>query len=186
MSTAGRKDFCWVILLVPPLTHSLTLSSLAVAAAMFAFAEGNTFLATFAGSLSGILAGYSVTFLPWAGITASYITAATGEGMTAADGLDEMRQAEGMLFLIAMIPIFILLLGSVRTSIPISITTLFIVLAFILQGAQLLGGGEVHVQYAAGAFMFMAGIICWYITLSVLLQEENIKVLPVFPLPRVD
>lgn len=43
-----------------------------MAGAMFSFAEGNTFLATFAGSLSGILAGYSLTFLPWAGIEGAY------------------------------------------------------------------------------------------------------------------
>lgn len=100
-------------------------------------------------------------------------------------GLDQLQQAEGMLFMIAMIPIFILFVGSVRTSIPISVTTLFLVLAFILQGANLLRGGEKSIQYASGAFFFITGIISWYISLSTLLQEEKIRVLPVFPLPRV-
>lgn len=120
---------------------------------MFAFAEGNTFLATFAGSLSGILAGYSLTFLPWTGIAATYIETAQKMNEPVATGLAQLQQAQGMLFLIAMIPIFILLLGSVRTSIPIAATTLFLVLAFILQGAQLLQGGQIHIQKAAGAFL---------------------------------
>ncbi|PWN26036.1 hypothetical protein BDZ90DRAFT_254705 [Jaminaea rosea] len=156
-----------------------------MAASMFSFAEGSTFLATFAGSLSGILSGYSLTFLPWTGIAATYIETAQMMNEPISAGLDQLQQAQGMLFLIAMIPIFVLLVGSVRTSIPISATTLFMVLAFILQGANLLQGGEKAIQYAAGAFFWIAGIICWYISLSVLLQEEKIGILPVFPLPRV-
>ncbi|CAO1634635.1 unnamed protein product [Parajaminaea phylloscopi] len=157
-----------------------------MAAAMFAFAEGNTFLATFAGTWSGILAGYSLTFLPWTGIAATYIESAQMKKMSAEAGLAQLQQAEGMLFLIAMIPIFILLLGSVRTSVPIAATTLMLVLAFILQGANLLRGGSLHIQYAAGAFFFISGILSWYICLSVLLLEEQINWLPAFPLPRIE
>lgn len=152
---------------------------------MFSFAEGSTFLATFAGSMSGILSGYSLTFLPWTGIASTYEQTAQMMNEPVSAGLAQLQQAEGMLFLIAMIPIFILLVGSVRTSIPISVTTLFIVLAFILQGANLLRGGEKSIQYASGAFFFISGIIAWYISLSTLLQEEKIRILPVFPLPRV-
>lgn len=85
-----------------------------------------------------------------------------------------------------MIPIFILLLGSLRTAVPISIATMFVMLAFIFQGVNLLYNGSIHIQYASGAFFIMGGIFFWYTATAVLLQEEGVKILPVFPLPRVD
>lgn len=45
---------------------------------MWAFAEGNTFLATAAGSLAGIVGGISLVFIPWTGIQGAYIEAADG------------------------------------------------------------------------------------------------------------
>jgi len=50
-----------------------------ITAMMFAFAEGNTFLATSAGSLAGLVGGTSLVNLPWTGITGSYIGAAEGD-----------------------------------------------------------------------------------------------------------
>lgn len=41
---------------------------------MFSFAEGNTFLAVFAGTMSGILGGYSMQFLPWTAIQEAYVS----------------------------------------------------------------------------------------------------------------
>ena len=45
---------------------------------MFAFAEGNTFLATAAGSLAGVVGGISLVFVPWTGIQLAYVEAAEG------------------------------------------------------------------------------------------------------------
>lgn len=42
---------------------------------MFAFAEGNTFLATACGSLAGIIGGLSIVFLPWTNIQGAYVEA---------------------------------------------------------------------------------------------------------------
>lgn len=151
---------------------------------MFSFAEGNTWLATFGGSLSGLLAGYSLTYLPWTGIESAYSMSNYPQPSSANP---DLNQAQGMLFLIGMIPIAVLLLGSVRTALPIAASTLLVLTAFILQGASLLtDAAHGAVQTAAGAFFIMAGILFWYTCLAVLLQEEGIKILPVFPLPRVD
>lgn len=92
-----------------------------------------------------------------------------------------------VLWLIAMIPIFVLFLGSMRTAVPISFATLLLIIAFILQGVNLLyNGGMSGIQYASGAFFIIGGIFFWYTAVAVLLQEEGVKILPVFPLPRVD
>ncbi|CAO1625542.1 unnamed protein product [Sympodiomycopsis kandeliae] len=155
-----------------------------MAGSMFAFAEGSTFLATFAGSFSGILAGYSLTFLPWTGIQAAYTS--SGPYPQPSYQNSALNQADGVLWLVAMVPLVILFLGSLRTAIPISIAMLFVVLAFILQGVNLLYNGSIHIQYAAGALFIMGGVFSWYVALSVLLLEEGVKILPVFPLPRVD
>lgn len=61
------------------LTVALPLSGIGgITSMMFAFAEGNTFLATAAGSLAGIIGGISLSFIPWTGIQGSYIIAAEG------------------------------------------------------------------------------------------------------------
>lgn len=85
-----------------------------------------------------------------------------------------------------MVPLFVLFLGSLRTAVPISVAILFIILAFILQGVNLLYNQNHGIQYASGAFYIIGGIFFWYTALAVLLQEEGVKILPVFPLPRVD
>lgn len=61
------------------LTVALPLSGIGgITSMMFAFAEGNTFLATAAGSLAGIIGGISLSFIPWTGIQGAYIIAAEG------------------------------------------------------------------------------------------------------------
>lgn len=52
---------------------------------MFAFAEGNTFLATAAGTLAGVIGGISLSFIPWTGIQGAYIAAAATAAPTATE-----------------------------------------------------------------------------------------------------
>lgn len=72
-------------------------------AAMFSFAEGNTFLATAAGTLGGLVGGLSLLFLPWTGIQAAYLEEAGGNIPL---GLAELNKAVAFLFFGAMIPVF--------------------------------------------------------------------------------
>jgi hypothetical protein len=152
-------------------------------ASMFAFAEGNTFLATAAGSLAGLVGGLSMLFLPWTGIQGAYLEAANGSVL---GGTVLTYQATGILLFGAMIPVFGLFLTSFRTAIPVASSALLIVIAAIIQGAVYLNYPMMAAQKAAGALSIIVGISLWYSALSVLLTEEGIKILPVFPLPRVD
>lgn len=97
-----------------------------------------------------------------------------------------MNSAFGVFFLCTIIPIFVLFIGSVRTAVPISAATFLMLMAFMLQGISLIYEGSLSIQKAAAAFYFMTGIVFWYLATAILLQESKIKILPVFPLPRVD
>ncbi|UZJ55398.1 hypothetical protein CBS101457_004718 [Exobasidium rhododendri] len=165
------------------LNVGLPLGGIAVmTASMFSFALGNTFLATSAGTLGGLVGGISLVFLPWTGIQAAYIESAT----SATEGALALNKALGIIFLCAMIPIFLVFLASFKTAIPTSFSALLIVLALILQGSAYLNYPMVSVSKAAGALAIVVGILLMYSALAVLLQEEGIKFLPVGPLPRVE
>jgi hypothetical protein len=58
---------------------------------MFAFAEGNTWLATAGGSLAGVVGGVSLVFLPWSGIAEAYIIAADGDILVGSLALYKVR-----------------------------------------------------------------------------------------------
>lgn len=152
-------------------------------ACMFSFAEGNTFMATICGTLAGLLGGTALLFLPWTGIQAAYLTGAENQ----LAGLAEYYKAAAMVNFIAMIPIFLIFLASLRTSVPVAQASLFIVVALILVGSGYISGvPNQTILTASGAFFMMTGILLFYAALSVMLAEEGLNVLPVFPLPRID
>ncbi|KAJ9475850.1 hypothetical protein PHBOTO_005936 [Pseudozyma hubeiensis] len=153
------------------------------AASMFAFASGSTFIATLAGTLAGLIGGASFLFLPWTGIQATYLTGAANQ----AAGVEEFYKAAAMVFFIALIPIFLVFLASLRTSGPSAGAALFIVIALGCLGGGYIGGApNVAVLKASGAFFILVGILLFYSALSVMLAEEGLKILPVFPLPRLE
>lgn len=82
----------------------------------------------------------------------------------------------GVFFFAAMVPILLLFLASMRTSIPVSSAAFFIVIALILEGAQLLEYPRLPLQKASGAFCILVGILLWYSALAVMLAEEGLKI----------
>lgn len=153
------------------------------AACMFAFAEGSTFLATTAGTLASLLGGAGLLFLPWTGIQSAYLGGAANQ----LAGLKEYYQAAAIVYFVSLIPLFLIFVASFRTSGPVSGATLSIVIALALVGsAYVHGSPNFTLMKASGAFFIMTGITLFYTALAVMLAEEGWKVLPVFPLPRVE
>lgn len=153
------------------------------AACMFAYAEGSTYLATIGGTLAGLLGGSAFLFLPWTGIQATYVLGAA----TQAEGVAEFYKASAMVFFIALIPIFLIFLASLRTSGPIAGAALTIVAALgCLGGAYISGTPDFVIMKASGALFIIIGVMLFYAALSVMLAEEGLKILPVFPLPRIE
>lgn len=166
------------------LNVGLPLGGVAVmTASMFSFAEGNTFLATAAGTLAGLLGGLSMVFIPWTGIKEAYAMEAEGNELMT---IILLYKAVGILFFGAMIPVFLLFLASLRTAVPVAFSAFLIVIAAIIQGAVYLNYPMVSAQKAAGALFIIVGISLWYSALAVILNEEGIRILPVFPLPRLE
>jgi succinate-acetate transporter protein len=132
--------------------------------------------------LGGLIGGLSLVFLPWTGIQEAYLSEATSQ----AEGLLALNKALGILFLCAMIPIFLLFLASFKTAVPISFAAICIVVALILQGTAYLHSPMVTLTKACGALFIVIGIVLWYSATAVLLQEEGVKILPIGPLPRLD
>jgi succinate-acetate transporter protein len=120
-------------------------------ASMFSFAEGNTFLATAAGTLGGLIAGLSLVFLPWTGIEAAYAESPADLAM--------LNKALGILFFAAMIPVFVLFLASFKTAVPISVSALLIVIALILQGSAYLSYPMFNLTKACGALFIVVGVL---------------------------
>lgn len=163
--------------------------------AMFAFAEGNTFVATFGTTLGGLLLALGLVYVPWTGIQGAYIqtavSMASANGVTEAQamqsGTEALYTALGVTFMVSMIPVLLLFISALRTAIPVAAAALFIVLSFILQGASYLKGQEiVSITKAPGAFNIMVAVLLWYSAVAVMLEEEGVKFLPVFSLPRND
>lgn len=153
------------------------------AACMFAFAEGSTYLATIAGTLAGLIGGTSFLFLPWTGIQSTYVLG----GANQAEGVAEFYKASAMVFFIALIPIFLIFLASFRTSGPVAGAALLIVVALgCLGGAYVTGVPDLVIAKTSGALFIIVGIALFYAATSVMLAEEGWKVLPVFPLPRIE
>lgn len=153
-----------------------------ITACMFAFTEGNTFLATAAGIFGGILGGLSMLFLPWSGIQMAYISEANGE---ISSGVILLYKAVGIVFFVAIIPLFLILIGSFRTAAPIAAALFTIIIALIVQGSVYLNYPMQNAQIATGALFLVVGICMWYLALAVMLNEEGISLLPVLPFPRI-
>lgn len=137
------------------LNVGLPLGGIAVmTASMFSFAEGNTFLATAAGTLAGLLGGLSMIFIPWTGIKAAYAEEAGGNELMT---IVLLYKATGILFFGAMIPVFLLFLASLRTAVPVAFSAFLIVIAAIVQGAVYLNYPMINAQKAAGALFIIVG-----------------------------
>lgn len=161
-----------------------------VTAGMFAFAEGNTFIATAGMTLGGLLGSISLPFVPWTGIQSAYI----GAAIEAANGNMEvglqtgalaLYKATGIVFFAAMIPVFIIFLAALRTAVPLAGGALLIVIGIILQGSAFLQYPSPTLVKADGAINIVIGCTLWYSAVAVMLQEEGVN-LPVFALPRHD
>jgi succinate-acetate transporter protein len=150
---------------------------------MFAFAEGNTFLATAAGSLAGIIGGISLSLLPWTGIQASYIEAYDGNLEIA---IPALYKALSIIFFCSVAPVGIIFFSSLRTAVPVSFSSFLFIVILTLSGVSYIGYPRVTVQHATGGIALATGVILMISALSVLLTEEGIHILPVMPLPRVD
>ncbi len=152
-------------------------------ACLFSFAQGSTYLATVAGTLAGIIGGAACLFLPWVNIQASYLLGAP----TPTEGLAEFYKAVAIFFFIALIPIFLISLASLRTSVPVAGAALLIVVALgCLSGGFVDGYPNLTILKASGSFFIIVSAALFYSATSVMLAEEGLKVLPVFPLPRLD
>lgn len=153
------------------------------AASMFAYAAGNTWLATVAGTLAGLQGGSAFLFLPWTGIQGTYLLGAANE----LAGLEELYKASSMVYFISLIPIFLIFLASLRTSGPVAGAALSIVIALgTLGGGYVTGVPNYTILKASGAFFIIVGVSLFYAATSVMLAEEGLKILPVFPLPRLE
>lgn len=161
-----------------------------VTAGMWAFAEGNTFLATLGMTFGGLIGGVSLVYLPWTGIQNAYILpaieAANGnKEVGLAMGALALYKAVGILFLAAMIPVFLVFVASLRTAVPVASGAFIIVIGLILQGVGYLHYPMENLTKAGGALFIVVGVILWYAAVAVLMQEEGVN-LPVFALPRND
>lgn len=68
------------------------------------------------------------------------------EGGTMEEGVLALYKALGIVFLIAMIPVFAVWAASFKTAFPVSGGALLIVIALILQGVNLLEYRECHIE----------------------------------------
>ncbi|SOV02132.1 uncharacterized protein UDID_08633 [Ustilago sp. UG-2017a] len=153
------------------------------AACMFSYAEGSTYLATISGTLAGLIGGTGLLFLPWTGIQSTYVLG----GANQAAGVAEFYKASAMVFFISLIPIFLIFLVSFRTSGPVAGAAFLIVVAFgCLGGAYIKGMEDLVIAKTSGALFIVVGVSLFYAATSVMLAEEGWKLLPVFPLPRLE
>lgn len=150
-------------------------------ASMFAFAEGSTYLATLSGSFAGLIGGISFLFLPWTGVQQSFIDG------NPTSGYDEFHKALAMVFFIGLIPVFLIFIASFRTSAPLAMALLLIVAAFgTAGGAYVHGHQHLEAMTASGALLIVVGVLFLYSAVSTMLAEAGTRILPVFPLPRID
>lgn len=152
-------------------------------ASMFAFAEGSTYLATLSGSFGGLIGGLALLYLPWTGVQQSFIASATSQ----VAGLEEFHKALAMCYFVGLIPIFLIFVASFRTSAPLAVAMLLVVVAFgCAGGAYVHGATHLAAETAAGAFLIVVGVLFFYSALSTMMAEGGAPILPVFPLPRID
>ncbi|PWN47435.1 hypothetical protein IE53DRAFT_250873 [Violaceomyces palustris] len=162
---------------------ALPLGGLGVlTSAMFAFAEGSTFLATIAGTFAGLFGAVSLAFLPWTGIQAAYVGSVPNPQL----GVLAFYKGLSIAFFVAMVPVFLTFLASFKTSFPIANGALLIVLGLILAGIAFKDFPKAAIQKTSGAIFVIVGIVLFYHATAVMLKEEGIHALPAFILPRTD
>ena len=101
------------------------------------------------------------------------------------EGVLALYKALGLLFFVAMIPVFLVFLASFKTAIPIAGGAMMITIALILNGVNYIEYPMVNLQKGCGALFLIVGIFLWYMAMAVMNQEEGIPV-PIFALPRHD
>ncbi|CAE6353917.1 unnamed protein product [Rhizoctonia solani] len=118
-------------------------------AGMWEFVTGNTFAATAFSILGGFWISYGIMYWPYSGSLVGYGT----EG--------ELGSALGIYFMVWMIVVFMLLLGSIRGSIPLAATFFFLFLMYMLVGIAHFTG-RTGIRRAGGVIGCVASFIAFY------------------------
>lgn len=145
-------------------------------AGMWEFAVGNTFGATAFSSYGAFWLSYAFIVSPWSSIASSY----TDKGMF----------ADGVAFFLFgwFIFTFIMLIGSLRSSIALSSVFFFLTITFLLLAIAELGVAHASaIHTAGGAFGIITAFNAWYVAAANLITpESSIIALPVGSTARRD
>ncbi|KAL8277483.1 hypothetical protein RQP46_010113 [Phenoliferia psychrophenolica] len=145
------------------------------------YPQGSTFGTTLFGILGGTLISFCMADLPWTAIQATYV----GSANSLLEGVVDLQQALGLLIFVAFILIMMFLFAAMKTSMPMFNAIVIINIALILYGVSLIQASDT-LAVASGALFVVVGILLYYTAASVLLADEGLHFLPVFPLPHVD
>ncbi|CAE6451416.1 unnamed protein product [Rhizoctonia solani] len=118
-------------------------------AGMWEFVAGNTFAATAFSILGGFWLSYGTMYWPYSGSLGGYNT----EG--------ELGSALGIYFMVWMIVALMLLLGSIRGSIPLAATFFFLFLMYMLIGIAHFTGRN-GIRRAGGVIGCIAAMLAFY------------------------
>ncbi|KAL8292081.1 hypothetical protein RQP46_001547 [Phenoliferia psychrophenolica] len=151
-----------------------------ILAGLWFFPAGQTYGLTSFGILGGTLFSFCIADLPWAGVQGSYLAAAP----SLLAGVVEIKNALGILIFVAFILLAMLGIASFKTSMPLLNAVIMINVGLILYGLSLFQNKDSLAMGAGGVFLFV-GCLLYYAAASVLLKEEGVNFLPVFPLPHV-
>jgi len=143
-------------------------------AGMWEFAAGNTFGATAFSSYGGFWISYGLIFWPGSGILTAYTTAG------------ELDSILGFYLAGWFIFTFIMLCGSLRSSLGLISVFFFLTITFLLLFIAEFVGNPVHsvkVAKAGGAFGIITAFCAFYVGMAGLLtRESSYFVLPVYEL----
>lgn len=93
-------------------------------------------------------------------------------------------QALSIVFFCSFVPVFIIFLASVRTAVPVAMSSLFLSIILLLSGANYKLYPQKATQHAAGGLSFIVGILL--VSLSQLLLQFLADIaIPSFPLQLV-
>ncbi|GAA5978969.1 hypothetical protein JCM5350_004192 [Sporobolomyces pararoseus] len=145
-------------------------------AGMWEFAVGNTFGATAFSSYGAFWLSYAFIVSPWSSIASSYE--------------DEGMFANGVAFFLFgwFIFTFIMLLGSLRSSIALTGVFFFLTITFLLLAIAELGVAHASaIHTAGGAFGIITAFNAWYVAAAgIITPESSVFALPVGSTARRD
>ncbi|GAA5957346.1 hypothetical protein JCM3765_000430 [Sporobolomyces pararoseus] len=145
-------------------------------AGMWEFAVGNTFGATAFSSYGAFWLSYAFIVSPWSSISSSYT--------------NKTMFANGVAFFLFgwFIFTFIMLLGSLRSSIALTSVFFFLTITFLLLGIAELGVAHASaIHTAGGAFGIITAFNAWYVAAaSLITPSTSFFVLPVGDMAKRD